>query len=173
MITRELFDYYQAGGLETAEELEVTIWPLHWAMTNHQSLCKPNKGYTLFYKLQSPALWVCDGSTSYVSLYFFQVVLLLRDQETFAEEVNSTFNDETTNLHQHAHHHHHHSGWRTYCPFSLSVRSSYSEQVGPVSNGVLPFYQIVHMNAIFSKRLFRCSTSTLTFLLLHCPALRK
>ena len=25
IILRELFDYYQAGGLETAEELEVTI----------------------------------------------------------------------------------------------------------------------------------------------------
>jgi len=69
---RELFDYYQAGGLETAEELEV--------------------------------------------------VLLLRDQETFTEEVEGL---------------------------------------------IVPFLCLSDL-----RLASRCSTSTLTFLLLHCPALR-
>ena len=68
MITRELFDYYQAGGLETAEELEVTIWPLHWAMTNHQSLCKPNKGHKL-------SLYTLISNT--VSLWWQHIICII------------------------------------------------------------------------------------------------
>ena len=72
MITRELFDYYQAGGLETAEELEVTIWPLHWAMTNHQSLCKPNKGHKLsLYTLISNTVMAAHHMYRYIFSRWF------------------------------------------------------------------------------------------------------